>query len=149
MIKLTDLLKEVKKDNTGKNDTTIVHGIYDPDYADYGLVLFKSPQQVKDFAKYGLKTAELLTGKDFKKKYIEFKNKKLQKVTYTKKLKLGNNLGEGEYWCTNEYCIEIYSGETPDSRVYAKYVDKIVDRDLPNDFNILVKEGFVDDIRFS
>jgi len=147
-MKIINLLKEAK-DNTGKNDTTIVHGIYDPDYSDYGLVLFKTPKQVKDFAKYGLKDSELLKGSDFKKKYIEFKNKKLQKVTYTKKLNLGSNLGEGEYWCTNEYCIEIYSGETPDSRMYAKYVDKIVDKDLPSNFNILVKIGFVDDIRFS
>jgi hypothetical protein len=148
MIELTNILKEAQ-DNIGKNDTTVVHGIYDPDYSDYGLVLFNSPKQVKDFAIYGLKNSELLNGKDFKTKYIEFNNKKLQKVTYTKKLNIGSNLGEGEYWCTNESCIEIYSGETPDSRVYAKYVDKIVDRELPDNLNILVKEGFVDDIRFS
>lgn len=149
MIRLSDILLELKSDDK-------VHGLYDPDYEDYGLVLFNTPKQLKDFKSDStlkqivpyLKKAKLLTGSEFKKKYIQFKNKKLQKVVYTKKIKLGNNLGQGEYWCTTEYCIEIYSGQTPDSRAYEKYVDSIIDRDLPNNFNILVKEGFVDDIRF-
>jgi hypothetical protein len=143
----------LNEDLKGNN---IIHGIYDPDYEDYGIVLFNDPKKISDFnsdtklkkiVPY-LKDAVVLTGKDFKEKYIEFKNKKLQKVIYTKKLNLGSNLGEGEYWCATNYCIDIYSGETPDSKMYAKYFHKIIEKDLPNDFNILVKPGFVDDIRF-
>ncbi len=146
MIKLTNLLNEA---TAKKDDNEVVNGIYDPDYSDYGLVLFKSPKKKKDFAKYGLKGAELLSASDFKKKYIEFSNKKLKKVLYKKKINLGSNLGEGEYWCTTDYCIDIYTGQDPDTRRYAPYVDKIIESDIPSNYKILVKEGFVDDIRFS
>ena len=137
------LIFEGKKQKPKKIDA-----LYDPDYDCYGLVIFDSEKRLSEYKKYGVTAEDVITGKKFKKKWVEFDDKKLRKVIYTKKLNLGSNLGEGQYWCVTQDCLDTYLGNTSDSSIYQKWVKEVVEFDIDDSMNIIVKEGIVDEMRF-
>ena len=95
---------------------------------------------------YQLNTQNLISGKDFTNKYVSFSNGKLHKVLYKKNLKLGSNLGDGEYWCVTPDSLDVYLGNTRDSSEYQKFVKEVISKKLPKTLEIYVEEGIVDEI---
>ena len=109
MIRLTNILNEVQKD---------------------------------DLQKY------VMTGSEFKNKYLKDFKGKVAKVIYKNNLNIGSNMGKGEYWCVTQDTLDIYSGERDrefGSR-YAAYADKIVYKALPSNLKIVVKDGIAWDL---
>lgn len=125
-------------------NSTIINGIYDPMYDDYGLVIFNSPKSTNDYRHCNIKEYNLCNGLKFKKEYVEFEDKKIHKVVYKSGINLGSNLGIGTYYCATKECLDVYLGKTRDSSEYANFVKGIVSMDLPNDYIILVKLGIAD-----
>ena len=128
------------------NKDILIDGLYDPIYEENGIVLFKEPKNLSIYSEFGIKKSNIISGKEFNKKYVDFNNKKLHKVLYKDGLTLGGNLGEGKYWCSTEYCLSVYLGETHESREYSKYVKEVVDFKLGDGLKILVKEYISDDL---
>lgn len=131
-----------------KKKSKKIDALYDPDYDCYGIVIFNTKKELSEYKGYGATGKDIITGKKFKKKWLEFEDKKLRKVIYTKNLNIGSNLGEGQYWCVTQDCLDTYLGNTSDSRVYRRWVKEVVELDIDDDMNILVKEGIVDEMRF-
>ena len=128
------------------NKDILIDGLYDPIYEENGIVLFKEPKHLSAYSKFGIKKSNIISGKEFNKKYVDFNNKKLHKVLYKDGITLGGNLGEGKYWCSTEYCLSVYLGETHQSREYSKYVKEVVDFKLGDGLKILVKKYISDDL---
>ncbi len=124
----------------------LIDGLYDPIYEENGIVLFNEPRHLKMYSKFGIKKSNVISGKEFNKKYVDFDNKKLHKVLYKEGMTLGGNLGEGKYWCSTEYCLSVYLGETHQSSEYSEYVKGVVDSKLGDDLKILVKKYISDDL---
>ena len=143
----TDLKESIRKIlREESNKDILIDGLYDPIYEENGIVLFKEPKHLKVYSKFGIKKSNVISGKEFNKKYVDFKNKKLHKVLYKDGMTLGGNLGEGKYWCPTEYCLSVYLGETHQSSEYSKYVKEVVDFKLGDDLKILVKKHISDDL---
>ena len=128
------------------NKDILIDGLYDPIYEENGIVLFKEPKHLSVYSKFGIKKSNIISGKEFNKKYVDFNSKKLHKVLYKDGITLGGNLGEGKYWCSTEYCLSVYLGETHQSREYSKYVKEVVDFKLGDGLKILVKKYISDDL---
>ena len=128
------------------NKDILIDGLYDPIYEENGIVLFKEPKHLSAYSKFGIKKSNIISGKEFNKKYVDFNSKKLHKVLYKDGITLGGNLGEGKYWCSTEYCLSVYLGETHQSREYSKYVKEVVDFKLGDGLKILVKKYISDDL---
>ena len=124
-------------------DDVFIDGLYDPEYEENGLVLFSEPKNIKEY-NIEVYSSDLVKGVDFKKRFIDFENKKLHKVIFEPKINIGSNLGSGEYWCVTKYCLDVYLGNTPDSSEYSKYVESVIDLNLSNNKTILVKDGISD-----
>lgn len=90
--------------------------------------------------------SKIISGKEFSEKYIKFHDGKLVKVIYKKGLKLGSNLGNGEYWCVTPDCLDTYLGNTRDSQEYKKFVKGEICKKLDKDLRIYVEEGISDEI---
>lgn len=128
------------------NKDILIDGLYDPIYEENGIVLFKEPKNLKVYSKFDIKKSNVKSGKEFNKKYVDFNNKKLHKVLYKNGITLGGNLGEGKYWCSTEYCLSVYLGETQESEEYSRYVKEVVDYKLGDDMKILVKKYISDNL---
>ena len=149
--RITSMYNEIRGINESiireeSNKDILIDGLYDPIYEENGIVLFKEPKHLKVYSKFGIKKSNVISGKEFNKKYVDFKNKKLHKVLYKDGMTLGGNLGEGKYWCSTEYCLSVYLGETHQSSEYSKYVKEVVDFKLGDDLKILVKKHISDDL---
>ena len=149
--RITQMYNEIRGINKSiikeeSNKDILIDGLYDPIYEENGIVLFKEPKHLKVYSKFGIKKSNVISGKEFNKKYVDFKNKKLHKVLYKDGMTLGGNLGEGKYWCPTEYCLSVYLGETHQSSEYSKYVKEVVDFKLGDDLKILVKKHISDDL---
>jgi hypothetical protein len=143
---LQESIRRILKEESLKK--TLIDGLYDPIYEENGIVLFKEPKKLKVYSKFEIKKSNVISGKEFNKKFVDFNNKKLHKVLYKDGITLGGNLGEGKYWCSTEYCLSVYLGETQQSREYSKYVKEVVDFKLGDDVKILVKKYISDDLFF-
>ena len=143
-VNLLETIKRVLREESNKD--ILIDGLYDPIYEENGIILFKEPKHLKVYSKLGIKKSNVIGGKEFNKKYVDFKNKKLHKVLYKDGITLGGNLGEGKYWCSTEYCLRVYLGETHQSSEYSKYVKEVVDFKLVDDLKILVKKYISDDL---
>ena len=141
---LQESIRRILREESNKD--ILIDGLYDPIYEENGIVLFKEPKHLRAYSKFGIKKSNIISGKEFNKKYVDFNNKKLHKVLYKDGLTLGGNLGEGKYWCSTEYCLSVYLGETHESREYSKYVKEVVDFKLGDGLKILVKEYISDDL---
>ena len=128
------------------NNNILIDGLYDPIYEENGIVLFKEPKKLKVYSKFEIKKSNVISGKEFNKKYVDFNNKKLHKVLYKNGITLGRNLGEGKYWCSTEYCLSVYLGETQESEEYSKYVKEVVNYKLGDDMKIIVKKYISDNL---
>ena len=144
MMNLQEKIRRILREESNKD--ILIDGLYDPIYEENGIVLFKEPKHLKVYSKFGIKKSNVISGKEFNKKYVGFNNKKLHKVLYKDGITLGGNLGEGKYWCSTEYCLSVYLGETHQSREYSKYVKEVVDFKLGDDLKILVKKYISDDL---
>ena len=144
MMNLQESIKRILREESNKD--ILIDGLYDPIYEENGIVLFKEPKNLSIYSEFGIKKSNIISGKEFNKKYVDFNNKKLHKVLYKDGLTLGGNLGEGKYWCSTEYCLSVYLGETHESREYSKYVKEVVDFKLGDGLKILVKEYISDDL---
>ena len=141
---LQETIKRILREESNKD--ILIDGLYDPIYEENGIVLFKEPKHLRAYSKFGIKKSNIISGKEFNKKYVDFNNKKLHKVLYKDGITLGGNLGEGKYWCSTEYCLSVYLGETHQSREYSKYVKEVVDFKLGDGLKILVKKYISDDL---
>ncbi len=141
---LQESIRRILREESNKD--ILIDGLYDPIYEENGIVLFKEPKHLNVYSKFGIKKSNVISGKEFNKKYVDFKNKKLHKVLYKDGMTLGGNLGEGKYWCSTEYCLSVYLGETHQSSEYSKYVKEVVDFKLGDDLKILVKKYISDDL---
>jgi hypothetical protein len=144
LMNLQESIRRIIREESNKD--ILIDGLYDPIYEENGIVLFKEPKHLKVYSKFGIKKSNVISGKEFNKKYVDFKNKKLHKVLYKDGMTLGGNLGEGKYWCPTEYCLSVYLGETHQSSEYSKYVKEVVDFKLGDDLKILVKKHISDDL---
>jgi len=141
---IREFLNEQKTKQEEKIKNVFIDGLYDPEYEENGLVLFKEPKNINDYKNVDIYPSDLINGREFVEKYVDFSNKKLHKVIYKPKINIGSNLGKGEYWCATEYCLDVYMGNTPDSSDYSEYVDSIISLNLSEDSVILVKNGISD-----
>lgn len=141
---LQESIRRILREESNKD--ILIDGLYDPIYEENGVVLFKEPKHLSVYSKFGIKKSNIISGKEFNKKYVDFNNKKLHKVLYKGGITLGGNLGEGKYWCSTEYCLSVYLGETHQSREYSKYVKEVVDFKLGDGLKILVKKYISDDL---
>ena len=141
---LQETIKRILREESNKD--ILIDGLYDPIYEENGIVLFKEPKHLSVYSKFGIKKSNIISGKEFNKKYVDFNSKKLHKVLYKDGITLGGNLGEGKYWCSTEYCLSVYLGETHQSREYSKYVKEVVDFKLGDGLKILVKKYISDDL---
>jgi len=128
------------------NKDILIDGLYDPIYEENGIVLFTEPKKLKVYSKFEIKKSNVISGKEFNKKFVDFDNKKLHKVLYKDGITLGSNLGEGKYWCSTEYCLSVYLGKTQQSREYSKYVKEVVDFKLGDVMKIIVKKYISDNL---
>jgi hypothetical protein len=141
---LQESIRRILREESNKD--ILIDGLYDPIYEENGIVLFKEPKHLNEYSKFGIKKSNVISGKEFNKKYVDFSNKKLHKVLYKDGITLGGNLGEGKYWCSTEYCLSVYLGETHQSKEYSKYVKEVVDFKLGDNLKILVKKYISDDL---